>query len=378
MENIRIDRDASGPNETLGARMARRGVSRRSFLKFASYMVSVMALPPSMAPAMAEGLQKARRQSVIWLSFQECTGCSESITRAHGTTIEDLIFDFISLDSFDVLQVASGVAAEEARKTAMRDNYGDYILVVEGSVSTRDGGIYSTVGGRTNMDSLAEAVEGAKAVVAVGTCATFGGLPMANPNPTGAVGVDTLVTDKPVINIPGCPPVPEAMIGTLVYILSFGELPALDSRNRPLAFFGETIHDRCYRRPFYEAGKFAKSFDDEGARKGWCLYELGCKGPVAHNTCATLKWNGGISFPIQSGHGCFGCASPGFWDQGGFYKPLSASTTEPGLPEAAALAVGAAVGAGAALSARERIAKVEAETLTTEALKARANAEDSK
>jgi hydrogenase small subunit len=162
------------------------------------------------------------------------------------------------------------------------------------------------------------------------------------------------VSGKPVINIPGCPPIPEAMAGTIAHLLAFGELPEVDHLHRPKAFFGETIHDRCYRRPFYERGLFAKSFDDEGARKGWCLYEVGCKGPIAYNACATVKWNGGVSFPIQSGHGCFACASPNFWDQGGFYKPLSASTMNGGATIGGAAIAGAAIGAGAAFLARRR------------------------
>ena len=107
--------------------------------------------------------------------------------------------------------------------------------------------------------------------------------------------------------------------GTLLQFVSTGQVPDLDEHRRPKAFFGNTIHDRCYRRPFYDQGKFAKSFDDEGARNGWCLYELGCKGPTTYNACATIKWNGGTSFPIESGHGCIGCSEPGFWDKGSFY-----------------------------------------------------------
>jgi hydrogenase small subunit len=109
----------------------------------------------------------------------------------------------------------------------------------------------------------------------------------------------------------------------LAHFLTFGSLPELDSKGRPKAFYGETIHDRCYRRPFYDQGKFAKTFDDEGARNGWCLFELGCKGPVTYNACATVKWNGGTSWPVESGHGCLGCSEPDFWDAGGFYKALS-------------------------------------------------------
>ena len=166
--------------------------------------------------------------------------------------------------------------------------------------------------------------------------------------------VSEIITDKPVINISGCPPIPEAMAGTIAYLVTFGKLPDLDHLNRPKAFFGDSIHDRCYRRPFYDKGLFAKSFDDEGARKGWCLYEVGCKGPVTYNACATLKWNGGVSFPIQSGHGCLGCSEPNFWDKGGFYKPLSASTGGPRRDHRRRGGRGRGVGVASALLARRR------------------------
>jgi hydrogenase small subunit len=316
-----------------------------------------MALPPTAATAIAQGLANARRQSVIWLSFQECTGCTESITRAHTPSIEDLIFYFISLDYHHTLQNASGHAAEAARLAAMQENAGEYIVVVDGSVPLKDDGIYSTIAGISNLQMLEETVRDAFAVIAVGSCATFGGIPGANPNPTGAVGIGEIVTGKPVINISGCPPIPEAMTGTIAYLLSFGSIPELDHLGRPKAFFGEAIHDRCYRRPFYERGMFAKSFDDDGARQGWCLFEVGCKGPVTYNACATLKWNGGTSFPIQSGHGCLGCSEPGFWDMGGFYKPLSTATGDPLKWAAGAAAAGAAVGAASAFAARKLRAK---------------------
>ncbi len=339
---------------TLGERLAAQGISRRSFLKYASYTASLMALPPAAATAIAQGIAKARRQSVIWLSFQECTGCTESITRAAAPSIEDLIFDFISLDYHHTLQSVSGHAAEEARMAAMAENAGEYIVIVDGSVPTAEGGVHSTIAGMTNLQMLEETVKDAFAVISVGTCAAFGGIPYARPNPTGAVPISELVTDKPVINISGCPPIPEAMTGTISYLLSFGTIPELDHLGRPLAFFGENIHDRCYRRPFYERGQFAKSFDDEGARQGWCLYEVGCKGPVTYNACATLRWNGGVSFPIQSGHGCLGCSEPNFWDMGGFYKPLSTASGEPLKWVAGAAAAGAAVGAAGALAARKK------------------------
>jgi len=341
-------------DKTLAETLARQGVSRRTFLKFCATMASLMAMPPTMAAEMAEKLAKVRRQSVIWLSFQECTGCTESITRSHSPTLESLIFNAISLDYHHTLMAASGTAAEAARESAMKENYGKYLMVVDGSVSTKDNGIYSTIAGVTNHDMLIEVAKGAAAIITVGTCAAFGGIPKANPNPTGAVPVSDIIKDKPIINVSGCPPIPVVMTGVIAQILTLGTIPELDQHGRPKVFFGDTIHDRCYRRPFYDQGKFAKSFDDEGARNGWCLYELGCKGPTTYNACATTKWDGGVSFPIESGHPCLGCSQPDFWDAGSFYAPLSTGEWGSGTVLAAGVAAGAAIGIGAALAARKR------------------------
>jgi hydrogenase small subunit len=148
------------------------------------------------------------------------------------------------------------------------------------------------------------------------------------------------------------------MTGVIASFLTFGRLPDMDHLGRPKAFFGDTIHDRCYRRPFYDKGLFAKSFDDDGARKGWCLYELGCKGPIAYNACATVKWNQGLTWPVQSGHGCLGCSEPNFWDKGSFYKPLSAGDWGSAEGIAAAAAAGVAIGAAAAVASRARQDKI--------------------
>jgi hydrogenase small subunit len=289
---------------TVGEILSSQGISRRGFLKFCAATASMMAMPPSMVPAVAQALSNARRPSVIWLSFQECTGCTESLTRSHSPTLEGLLFDSISLDYHHTLQVAAGSAAEEAREHAMQENDGSYLVVVDGSIPLGNPG-YSTIAGISNVDMLKETAAGAAAIVAVGTCAAFGGIPHANPNPTGAVAVSDIIKDKPIINVSGCPPIPIVITGVLAHYLTFGKVPELDDLGRPTAFFGQTIHDRCYRRPFYDKGLFAETFDDEGAQQGWCLYKLGCKGPVTYNACAVSKWNSGTSFPIQSGHGCF-------------------------------------------------------------------------
>ena len=345
--------------------LAGRGVSRRSFLRYCATLASMMALPPGAGRAMAAALAAAQRPSVIWLPFQECTGCTESITRSHAPTLEGLIFETISLDYQETLMAAAGHQAEAARAAAMRANHGKYLLIVDGSIPLGRDGAYSCIGGRSNLDLLQEAAAGAAAIVAMGSCASYGGIPKANPNPTGAVSVSDIVKDKPIVNIPGCPPIPVVMTGVLAHYLTFGTLPDLDDKGRPLAFYGETIHDRCYRRPFYDQGKFAKSFDDEGARRGWCLFELGCKGPVTKNACATVKWNGGTSWPVESGHGCLGCSEPDFWDAGGFYEALS-RPARPLKLGAGALAVGAAAGAAGGLAnrAKKRHAHATHETTT--------------
>ena len=358
-------------SKTLGERLREHGVSRRGFLKFCAATASMMALPPSMAPAIAAALEQAQRPSVIWLSFQECTGCTESLTRSFSPTVENLILDVISLDYHHTLQAAAGEAAENARMEAMQANEGKYMVVVDGSLPGPDANPgHSTIAGVSNLEMLKETVAGAAAVVAVGTCASFGGLPKADPNPSGAVAVSDIVKDKPLINVSGCPPVPMVITGVLAQFLTFGELPELDEYNRPRAFFGQAIHDRCYRRPFYDKGLFAESFDDEGAKKGWCLYRLGCKGPMTYNASATMKWNGGTSWPIESGHPCLGCSEPDFWDAGGFYKPLSVPLGNSSEVLLAAGTVGAAIGAGAGLMSRHKskAAKAEHQSVTVEEL----------
>jgi hydrogenase small subunit len=338
--------------DTLGAMLARRGIGRRSLLKFAIAMTSSLALPAALAPVMAANLAMAKRRSLIWLSFQDCTGCLETLLRSSSPTVESLIFDFNSLDYQETLMAAAGAAAEQTLREAVAANRGEYLLAIDGSIPVKDGGVYSMTGGRSNLGMLQEIAADAKAVLAIGTCAAFGGIPKAHPNPTGAVGVEDLVSGKPIVNIPGCPPVPEVLSGVLVHFISFGRLPALDDRKRPLAYFGDTVHDQCYRRSFYDQGKFAKSFDDEGARQGWCLFELGCKGPTTHNACASLKWNGGTSFPIQSGHGCIGCSEPDFWDAGSFYTSLAGGQPTGWRNAGIAAAVGLVGGCAAAARGR--------------------------
>jgi hydrogenase small subunit len=313
------------PDRTLSG----AGVSRRAFLKYCATVASLLALPDGAAARLAEKLASAHRLPVIWLSIQSCGGCAQSLMRARAPTLEQLLFDFISLDYQPMLMAASGTDAEENRRQTLQTWHGRYLLVVEGSIPASPG--YASSAGTDSLERLRQCLDGAVAVLSVGTCAAFGGLPAAQPNPTGAEGIDELMKRallpwRPLVNIPGCPPVPAVITAVLAHYLAFGHFPQIDSLARPLAFYGNSVHERCSRFHYYRNRMFAQRFDDEGARNGWCLYQLGCKGPSTRNACATLKWNNGTGSPIDAGHPCLGCAEPEFWDQGGFYR-------NPPLPE---------------------------------------------
>ncbi|MCL4737738.1 MAG: hydrogenase small subunit, partial [Burkholderiaceae bacterium] len=254
----------------------RLGISRREFMQFCAATATTLGLGASGSAAIAQAVQAARRPSVIWLHYQECTGCSESLLRAEHPTLEKLILDTISLDYHETLMVAAGHQAEAARKTAMQQNKGQYVLVVEGAIPVKDNGIYCKVAGHTAVDIVRECAADAAAVIAIGSCASWGGMPSTDPNPTGASGV-AQVLGKPVVTIPGCPPNPYNFLATVVHFLTFGSLPAVDPLGRPLFAYGRIIHEHCERRAHFDAGRFAHAFGDEGHRKGYCLYKLGCK-----------------------------------------------------------------------------------------------------
>lgn len=307
--------------------LLQHGISRRGFLKLCTLTASMLALPPSEARRIAAALECTLRPHVVWLHFQECTACTEALTRAFEPALERLLLEMISLEYHETLMVAAGSEAVALRDAATGSD--DYVLIVEGSVSFQDG--WCTIHGKNSDEELEELAEHAALVIAVGSCAAYGGLPGAAPNPSRAIGVDGAlkkaeIEPQALVNLPGCPPVPEVMTGTLVHYLTYGRPPELDRFGRPLCFYGRTVHHRCPRKASYKAGNFAESFDDEGARKGWCLLHLGCKGPVTRNACSVLGWNEGVSMPMHSGHGCLGCSEPDFWDRwerlGGVYGAL--------------------------------------------------------
>jgi hydrogenase small subunit len=309
-------------DDILNAIETKLGLSRRSFMQFCAAMAATMGLPAGAEAAIATAIASAKRPPVIWLHFQECTGCTESMLRAEHPALDKLILEIISLDYHETLFAAAGHQAEAARKASMAANKGKYVLVVEGAIPLKDGGIYCKVGGHTALDLVKECAADAAAVIAIGSCATWGGMPSTGPNPTGAVGVDEIIKDKPVVNIPGCPPSPYNFLSTVVHFLTFGKLPELDDKGRPKFAYGRIIHENCERRPHFDAGRFAQEFGDEGHRKGFCLYKLGCKGPETFANCPSILFGdvGSGSWPVGTGHPCIGCSEKGI----GFSKPIHA------------------------------------------------------
>lgn len=313
----------SRPPLTIWEQAQMQGYSRRDFLQFCSWIAAAAGIEASGVPQVVEALDTKARLPVVWFHFQECTCCSESFIRSNHPIVSDIILDKISLDYTETLQAAAGHQAEAALKSTMEKYKGQYLMLVEGSIPTEADGVYCCIAGRTAVDIVKEAAAGAKAIVAWGSCASNGCIQAAKPNPTGATPIDRVVTGVPIIKVPGCPPIAEVMAGTIVHLLAFDRIPQLDGIGRPKAFYSRRVHDTCYRRPNYDAGLFVETFDDENARRGYCLYKMGCRGPVTYNSCGVIRWNAGVSYPIQSGHGCIGCSEANFWDNGPFYQHLA-------------------------------------------------------
>jgi len=299
-----------------------RGVSRRDFIKFCTATTAALALPMSFIPKVAEALE-GQRPPVIWVEYQSCSGDSEAFLRANAPTAAEIILETISLEYSEVVMAAAGHLAEDAKHNAMKKHAGKYILIVEGSIPEGAGGGYCTVGGVSAVESCKELVKNAAATICVGSCSSFGGIPAAAPNPSGAVSVMDLVPGAPIINLPGCPVNAQNLTATIVHYLTFKNLPAVDRLGRPKFAYGKRIHDNCERRSHFDAGQYAEGFGDAGHRQGWCLYKLGCKGPETFHNCPTVRYNEGLSWPIMAGHGCIGCSEPEFWDtMSPFYRRL--------------------------------------------------------
>jgi len=289
-------------------------LSRREFIKLCMQTTAGFTLAGLLRPNILAALEKGeiKRTPVIWLELGSCTGESISLDNTLDPDLKRLLLEMIELKYHWLFMQSQGELAEQVFTRAVEKETGKFILVVEGSVITRDNGMYNVVMDRKGEELpgiklLQEIAPKAKYVVAAGACAAFGGPGAAYPNPARAVGVQE-VLDRKVINIPGCPSHPEWMVGTLAHLIMYGE-PELNNYNSPTLFFGKTIHDLCNRRSDYSNGKFAGYPGEEG-----CFYKIGCKGPVTYADCPTRQWNNHVNWPVKAGIPCIGCASPHFPD----------------------------------------------------------------
>lgn len=302
-----------------------QGIERRDFMKWASAVTGMLMLPASFTPLVADAALLMNRAPVIWIELQDCAGNSEALLRSDGPKIDEIVLDIISLEFHHTLQAASGHEAEKQLEDAVHTFKDKYLLFVEGSIPMGLNGQYGTIGasGETFYDNLMRLSKDAAAVVAVGSCATFGGVPAASPNPTEAVGVMDVVKGKPIINIPACPANPANMVGVILHYILTGQVPELDSLLRPKFAFGYRIHDNCERRAHFDAGEYVEEWGDAGAKNNFCLYKVGCKGPMTFNNCSIVRYNEGVNWPIGVGRGCIGCSEPDFWDKYAYERPMA-------------------------------------------------------
>jgi hydrogenase small subunit len=385
--------------ETIEVHLRKAGVSRRNFLQLCSTLmvaapVGLTLTSKASLAQIARAIGKTRRPSVIWLHFQDCTGCTETLLRTSAPDVAHLILDVISLDYHETLMAASGAQAEAALHSAIEENAGKYVLVIEGSIPAKDDGVYMQLASKPAIQIAKDVSAQAAAVIAIGSCASWGGVPSADPNPTGAMGVDTVISGKPIINLPGCPPNPYNLLALVLEFATMGRLPELDEFHRPRFAYERVIHENCPRRAHFDAGRFATAFGDEGHRKGWCLYKLGCKGPVTHAACSTRHFNEipGV-WPIGTGVPCMGCTEKNvLWKMGTFETvPIHLATPPDTYPPiystagkfqvGAAALVGAVAGAvgGAAWVASQRfqssteagVARVQADVAHAEKFKSK-------
>ena len=284
------------PEETQYEVLRRRGICRRDFLKFCSMAAVALGLGPMGHLEIAHAMETKPYLPVIWINGLSCSCCTESFIRSAHPLASDIILSMIALDYQDTIMAAAGDQAMQCFEEAISAYKGRYILAVEGNPPLGEEGMYCIDGGRPFMDKLQRGAAGAKAIVAWGTCASWGCVQAARPNPTQATPIHKVIHDKPIIKVPGCPAIPDVMSNIVAYVLTYDQLPKLDSQGRPEVFYGKRVHDQCVRRAHFDAGQFVESWDDAAASLGYCLYKMGCKGPTTYNACPVTRWNNG--FPI--------------------------------------------------------------------------------
>lgn len=253
---------------------------------------------------------KKERINAIWLETSGCFGEVVSLLNAEEPDAMYLLKEFVNMIFFGSI---CGDQGEMAYERILETLNTDYVFIVSGAIPLKDNGIYTTVAtykGKkiTAMEAVETISKNAKHIITVGTCACFGGPTAAKPNISEAVGVAEFLKRNDVIKIPGCPANPIWTMGILGYITAYG-VPELDSEGRPTAYYGETIHDNCPRRKYFDSGVFAQKLGDKE-----CMFALGCNGPKTYAYCPMSRWNGTDNWPVADNTTCIGCAGPNFPD----------------------------------------------------------------
>jgi hydrogenase small subunit len=308
-------------DEKLVEAVESHGINRRDFLKYCAVTAASLGLPElEFTTRVAQAIESAsKKPALIWLEGQDCAGCTISFTGILNPPASSIILDTISLRYHETVMAAAGHLAEKVYHDTVKQ--GGYVLIVEGSVPSADER-FCMVGGRPFQKILEEAAPKAAAIIAVGACASYGGIPAATPSK--GIGLNKALPGKRVINLPTCPVHADHLAGTVLYFLTTGKAPELDEWGRPMIYFGQSIHDNCRRRAHFDSERFLKDWNDP-KQKDWCLFIKGCKGPVTYSDCPVRRWNDGINFCIDCGAPCQGCAEPGFYAD---MTPLYAAESE--------------------------------------------------
>jgi len=328
--------------------LAVRGVSRRDFVKYCSYIAGMLGLSEAAGPRIAAAVAKgAKLKPALWLNGGSCTGCTESMAQVDTPDVATIVLEILSLNYFETIMAAAGDWAEENIADTIKE--GRYLVIYEGSVMNGMDGNTLLVNGKKGTEILAEAAAEADAVIAVGACAVDGGWVAAHPNPAGASGVQAYLDQEkiatPVVNIPCCPMNPEWVVAMVVQWLLIAEddpavfLEKTDlaqvtyhdryfdadvTLNYPAYVVASSIHDNCPRRGHFENGEFVTEFGSPEEAMGYCLYKVGCKGPQTFTQCPVTRWNRSVSWCVHSGSPCIGCGGLSWVDNNApFFKRLS-------------------------------------------------------
>lgn len=349
--------------------LAARGVSRRDFLKYCGSIAALLGLSEMYAPQIAAAIESGSKlQPALWLAHGLCTGCTESMAQTGSPDVPTIVLDLLSINYWETVMAAAGKQAEDNITATVEK--GGYVTIVEGSVMEGFNGNALRIGGRPGIDELKEVCSKSAAVIAVGSCAVDGGWVAGNPNPAGATGVSAFLKKNnigvPVVNLPTCPVNPEWVVAIVVDVLLGGELAngsilkKLDDQGRPKFIYQSTIHDNCPRRGHFENGEFVVFGSPDQAKQeiaGWCLYQMGCKGPQTFTNCPMVRWNRKISWCVESGSPCIGCGTAdalkggaGNWvDAGTPFLGRVADVRLPGIGGVQPAVIGEVVGGVAAV-----------------------------